>query len=82
MEVLFTLFKRFSTLLGIAALAVPLTGPAAAQNRASTPYCFVVKDTLSVFARPANNAATGDRFNQGDIAYATTNPPTAVVQGG
>ncbi|WP_194052703.1 hypothetical protein [Nodosilinea sp. LEGE 06152] len=59
-----------------------MAAPAPAQNRSATPYCFAVKDTLSVFARPANNAATGDRFAVGDIAYATTNLPTAVVQGG
>ena len=47
-----------------------------------TPYCYRVQQTTSVFARPNVGAATGDRFLEGDFAYATTNPPTAVVQGG
>ncbi|PSN78683.1 hypothetical protein C8B47_15630 [filamentous cyanobacterium CCP4] len=58
-----------------------MVAPTSAQNRSATPYCFAVKDSLSVFARPANNAATGDRFNRGDIAYATANPPTTRFDG-
>lgn len=75
-------FKYLAVFFGAAVLVGPLAAPTLAHNQSATPYCFAVKDTLSVFSRPANNAATGDRFNQGDIAYATTNPPTAVVQGG
>ena len=74
-------FKEFFAWLNVAAL-ISLIAPAAfAQNRANTPYCFVVKDTLSVFSQPANHAATGDRFIRGDIAYATTNPPTTRFDG-
>jgi hypothetical protein len=74
-------FNYLAIFLGAALLVGLLAAPTPAQNRSATPYCFAVKDTLSVFARPANNAATGDRYNRGDIAYATTHPPTAVVQG-
>lgn len=77
-----TPFKYLAVSLGAALLVGPLAAPTSAQNRSATPYCFAMKDTLSVFARPANNAVMGDRFAVGDIAYATTNPPTAVVQGG
>ena len=74
-------FKYLAVFFGAAVLVGPFAAPTTAQNRSSTPYCFVVKDTLSVFSRPANNAATGDRFNAGDIAYATTNPPTTRFDG-
>jgi hypothetical protein len=47
----------------------------------STPYCFVVKDQVSVFSRPSPDAATADTFNTADIAYATTNPPRTVRAG-
>jgi hypothetical protein len=46
------------------------------------PYCYRVQMATAVFSSPNVGAATGDRFVAGDIAYATTNPPTAVVQGG
>ncbi|MEO1067847.1 MAG: hypothetical protein AAFW95_01815 [Cyanobacteria bacterium J06638_6] len=46
------------------------------------PYCYRVEMATAVFSSPNVGAATGDRFVVGDIAYATTNPPTAVVQGG
>ena len=81
MALTFAPFKYLSISLGAALLVGPLAASAPAQNRSATPYCFAVKDTLSVFARPANNAATGDRFNAGDIAYATTNPPTTRFDG-
>jgi hypothetical protein len=73
-------FKGFTALLGLALLASPLAAPASAQTP-SRPYCFAVQDIVSVFARPALNSATPDRFNPGDIAYATTNPPTVRFDG-
>ena len=81
MNLALKLFRCLSASLGVALLIGPLATPAAAQTKSSTPYCFAVKDTLSVFSRPAANAAIGDRFNQGDIAYATTNPPTVRFDG-
>lgn len=76
------LWKEIAALLGLAILASPLTPPALAQNQSSrTPYCFAVQDYINVFARPALNAALGDRYNPGDIAYATTNPPTVRFDG-
>jgi hypothetical protein len=75
------LFKYLAVFLGAALVTGPLVASAPAQNRSATPYCFAVQDSLSVFSRPANNAATGDRFNRGDIAYATANPPTTRFDG-
>jgi hypothetical protein len=74
-------FKYLAIFLGAVVLIGPLAAPAPAQNRTATPYCFAVKDTLSVFSRPANNAVMGDRFNRGDIAHATTNSPTTRFDG-
>ncbi|WP_017301698.1 hypothetical protein [Nodosilinea nodulosa] len=76
--------KGLLALLSAAVWASPLAlAPAIAQGSSSSaPYCFVVRDRLSVFSHPVANAATGDYFNPNDIAYATTNPPTTVVSEG
>ncbi len=69
--------------MGVAVLTlVPGLGRLSlAQNRAATPYCFVVNEKLSVYSRPAADAATEDTFNARDIAYATANPPRTVRVG-
>ena len=76
--------KGLLALLSATNWASPLAiAPAIAQGSFSSfPYCFVVKDRVNVYSRPAPNAATADRFIPNDIAYATTNPPTTVVSGG
>lgn len=47
------------------------------NNTAS--YCFAVRKSLRLYSRPSLSASTNASYQAGDIAYATTNPPTTVL---
>lgn len=48
-----------------------------AQSTSKSPYCFNVEIETPVYSEPSFEAATLAQFEEGDTAYATTNPPTS-----